>query len=241
MPRLSLLMSAVALALATALPAAAQSLDAQYALSLRGVTGGTIAIRGRTSGGSYSVSAAAKATGLVGSLVKYAFEGSAEGRVSGGRYTSSVYREREDDDGERTGSVTRFRGTTPSSVTFDPPRPPRPYDIDPTAQRGVIDPLTALYAILQPVAPGNACGQRYELFDGRHVSRMSLGAARAASDGTITCTGEYRRLRGYSAEELAERPTVVLTFTYAPIGAGQVQISEIRSSTKLGNAVLRRK
>ncbi|WP_292288904.1 DUF3108 domain-containing protein, partial [Marivita sp.] len=138
-------------ALLAAAPAFAQGMDATYDLSLRGITGGAIALRGRDQGGSYSVSSAAKATGLVGALVKYGYEGRAQGRIRGGRYVSTEYTEIEVDDGERTSAVTRFSGTTPASVTFDPPRAPEPHDIDPTAQRGVIDPLTALYAVLQPV------------------------------------------------------------------------------------------
>ncbi|TFL19805.1 DUF3108 domain-containing protein [Jannaschia formosa] len=227
--------------LLAAAPVHAQGMDATYDLSLRGVTGGTIALRGRDQGGSYSVSSAAQATGLVGSLVKYGYEGSARGRIRNGRYVSSEYTEVEIDDGERTASVTRFDGTTPASVTFDPPRAPEPHDIDPTAQRGVIDPLTALYAVLQPVDPARACNVAYDTFDGRHVARLTIGPPSAAADGTLTCQGEYLRLRGYSAKDLERRPNALMTFTLTPVDGGRVQVSEIRSRTRLGDAVLRRR
>ncbi|MDB2407507.1 DUF3108 domain-containing protein [Jannaschia sp.] len=222
-------------------PVAAQGMDATYDVSLRGVTGGTIALRGRDQGGGYSISSAAQATGVVGSLVKYGYEGRAQGSIRGGRYVSTEYTEIEVDDGERTSAVTRFNGGTPSGVTFDPPRAAEPHDIDPRAQRGVVDPLTALYAVLQPVDPGRACNARYDTFDGRHVARLSIGAPTAGADGTLTCQGEYVRLRGYSAKSLARRPNAQMTFTLTPVAGGRVQVSEIRSRTALGDAVLRRR
>ncbi len=230
------------LATVLALPAAAETtLDAQYTLSLRGVTGGAIAMHATEDGGGYAVSSRAESTGLVGSLLAYSFEGATQGRVAGGRHTPERYSETEVDDGERTVAMTRFAGDTPRDVTFTPPRDPAPWDIDPAAQSGVIDPMTALYRVLRPTEPAGACNQSYLLFDGRHVSRIALGAPQAASDGTLSCAGEYRRLRGYDPEKLAEQPVVALTFTYAPIAGGRVQVSEIRSPTRLGDAVLRRR
>ncbi|MGB3409062.1 MAG: DUF3108 domain-containing protein [Jannaschia sp.] len=232
---------ALPLALAIApMPLRAQGMDAQYTVSLRGITGGTIALRGQDSGATYSVSAAARASGLVGSLVKYAYDATAQGRIAAGQYVSGIYEEREDDDGERTASVTRFDGTTPASVTFTPPRAPQPWDIDPTEQRGVVDALTALYQVLRPVARQDACNASFETFDGRHVARLSLGAAQVGTDGAITCRGEYRRLRGYSAEDLERRPNAELTFVYDAVADGRVQVREIRSRTRLGDAVMRR-
>ncbi|MCK0167925.1 DUF3108 domain-containing protein [Jannaschia sp. S6380] len=231
----------LALLLLTCLPAAAATtLDARFDLSLRGVTGGQIAIRAEETGGTYAVTARASATGLVGRLVRYGYEGQAEGRV-GRTHRPTRYSEVEMDDGERTVATTRFQGNRPIDVTFDPPRTARDHDIDPTAQSGVIDPLSALYLIMRPTLPTGACGQRHSLFDGRHVSRLSLGPARTDADGTIRCDGEYRRLRGYAPEKMAERPVVPLQFAYAPTGAGLVEIVEIRSPTRLGDAVLRRR
>lgn len=219
---------------------AATTLDARFDLSLRGVTGGQIAIRADETGGHYAVDATASATGLIARLVRYGYEGHAEGRIAGG-HRPTLYSETERDDGTRTVATTRFRGDRPVAVSFEPPRQPRGHDIDPAAQRGVIDPLSALYLLLRPTAPAGACGRQHTLFDGRHVSRLSLGPARPAADGTIRCAGEYRRLRGYAPDKMAERPVVPLSFLYAPAGEGTVQVEEIRSPTRLGDAVLRRR
>ncbi|WP_299820674.1 DUF3108 domain-containing protein [uncultured Jannaschia sp.] len=231
----------VTLLLAAAFPAQAQELDARYDLSLRGITGGQIALAGRQEGAGYSVGAEAKATGLVGTLLKYGYEGRARGQYVAGRPVSQSYSEIENDDGERTEADVAFRGTRPAAVTFTPPREPRDHDIDPTAQRGVIDPLSALYDVMRPTTPSRACNRRYDLFDGRHVSRLTLGQPAAGADGTIRCAGEYRRIAGYAPERLAERPVVRLDILYAPAGPGAVAVSEVRSPTRFGDAVLRRR
>lgn len=232
---------ALVAALTLAAPAAAQGMDAQYTLSFRGLTGGQIGMRATETGDSYAVSAVARSSGIAGALAAYTYEGQAQGAVAGGRPVPTRYAEREDDDGEVTGSVIRFRGGAPRDVTFAPPREPRPHDVDPATVRGVVDPLTGLYLVLRDTDPSGACDQRHELFDGRHVSRLTLGPAQVSADGTIRCAGEYRRVAGYSPGDMERRPATPLAFVYGPAGGDRVRVTEVRSPTGLGEAVLRRR
>ena len=149
------------LAVVLALPAAAQTLQAQLDVSFRGLTGGSIGISARESGGRYSVAAHGRPTGVMGALVDYSYDGETRGIVSGDRYLSESYHEVELDRGERTVATTTFRDGRVTGVTFTPPRTPEPYDLDPTAQSGVIDTLTALYLLLKPTQPDQACGQQF--------------------------------------------------------------------------------
>lgn len=241
MTRLPLLRLLVFLACA-ALPAAAETtLDAQFDVSFRGVTGGQIAIKATESGGKYIVVSQGRPTGVIAAIVNYQYDGTSRGVVRGGRHAVTTYEERELDDGELTGATMEFRGGRPTGVTFNPPRDPKPWDIEPTAQSGVIDTLSALYLIVRATDPSGACNQRYDLFDGRHISRLTLTAAQTGDGGTIRCAGEYRRLRGYSPEEMAKRAVVPMTVIYGPAGGGQVQVTEIRATSRLGDAVLRRR
>lgn len=224
-----------------AAPASAQEMDARYTLSMRGLSGGQIGLRAKETSDSYAVSVGATSSGLVGVFAPYRFEGQSQGRIVNGRHVSTRYSEKEDDGGEITESITRFSGTTPAEVTFTPPRAPRPYDIDPRAQSGVVDPLTGLYLVLRDTLPAGACNQSHDLFDGRHVSRLALGPAQAAADGTIRCAGEYRRIAGYRPKQMAERQVTPLTFLYVPVGNGSVRVTEVRSPTGYGEAVLRRR
>lgn len=241
MPRPTILRLLALLACA-ALPAAAETtLDARFDVSFLGVTGGQIAIKATESGGNYVVVSQGRPTGIMGALVDYQYDGTARGVVRGGRHAATTYEERELDDGELTGATMRFRGGRPTGVTFNPPRDPRPWDIEPTAQSGVIDTLSALYLVLRPTDAAGACNQRYDLFDGRHVSRLSLGAAQMGDGDTIRCAGEYLRLRGYAPEEMEKRSRVPMTVVYGPTGDDQVEVTEIRAASRLGDAVLRRR
>lgn len=233
---------ATTLLMLTALPALAQdALEARFDVSFRGLTGGQIAISANERGGAYVVTAQGRPTGVMGALVKYQYDGTARGTVRGGRHAVTSYEERELDNGDLTGAKMTFRAGRPTRVTFDPPRPPEPWDIEPTAQSGVIDTLSALYLLVRATEVSGACNQSYDLFDGRHVSRMTLNAPQAGADGGIVCSGEYRRLRGYSPEEMAKTPSVPMTVLYAPSGDGRVQVTEIRATSRLGDAVLRRR
>lgn len=221
--------------------AAAQGMDAQYTLSFRGLTGGQIGMRATEQGGTYAVSSAARSTGFAGALAAYGYEGQAQGTIEGGRHVSTGYSEREEDGDEVTASVTRFRDGAPQEVTFTPPRDPRPWDIDPAGVVGVVDPLTGMYLVLRDVDPAGACDQSHEMFDGRHVSRITMGPAQAAADGTIRCVGEYRRIAGYSPRDMEKRAASPLTFLYGPAGGGRVRVTEVRAPTGFGEAVLRRR
>ncbi|SDY77693.1 Protein of unknown function [Jannaschia faecimaris] len=233
---------AAAFTILTALPAFAQStLDAKFDVSFRGIVGGQIAISANEKGGAYVVSAQGRPTGVIGAIVEYQYDGTARGIVRGGRHAVTTYEEQELDSGELTGAKMRFRNGRPTGVTFDPPRAPEPHDIDPTAQSGVIDTLSALYLMVRATAPDRACNQRYDLFDGRHVSRLTLGAAQVGDDGTISCAAEYLRLRGYTPEEMTKRSRVPMTVIYGPADFGRVQVTEIRATSRLGDAVLRRR
>ncbi|CUH40115.1 hypothetical protein JSE7799_02844 [Jannaschia seosinensis] len=224
-----------------AMHAAAEELSARYDLSIRGITGGQITLGARMTDDAYSVASQAGATGLIGRLVRYGFEGRAQGRVAGDTLRSRTYTEVEVDDGERTVTETTFRDTRPVAVSVTPERAPEPWDIAPTEQAGMSDPLTALFSVMRPVPAREACAQVHDLFDGRHVSRLTLGPARARDGGGVVCDGEYRRLRGYEPRKMAEQPVVALTFLYAPTEDGRVQVDEIRSPTRFGDAVLRRR
>ena len=243
MPRPTIAAAILSAAIATLLaapPAAAQSLDARFDISFRGITGGQIALSATESDGAYVVLAQGRPTGLASALVDYRYDGTARGTVRDGRYTVGTYEERELDGGEETNATIAFDDGRPTAVTFDPPRAPEPWDIDPTAQSGVIDSLSALYQLVKPTPREGACDKRYDLFDGRHVSRLTLDAPEPGDGGTIACSGEYLRIAGYDPEEMANSARVPMTVIYGPAEAGLLQVVEIRAASRLGDAVLRR-
>ncbi len=80
---------------------------------------------------------------------------------------------------------------------------------------GTVDPLTALYATLRDVDAGQECKIKLPMFDGRHSSQIVLGKPTVKGNAD-PCTGEYRRLAGFSDKEMAEKQRFAFTLTYAP-------------------------
>ncbi|WP_243612509.1 DUF3108 domain-containing protein [Shimia aestuarii] len=100
--------------------------------------------------------------------------------------------------------------TTPPRVlqSLAPPASP----ITPAALAETIDPLTLLWLTLrdQKTVP---CPPQRRHFDGTRVASVDF-PRQTRTDRTITCHGTYRRLFGYSAEELSERQSAPLSVTY---------------------------
>ena len=160
---------------------AAQGMDAQYTLTLSGITGGQIAIRGRDDGATYAVSSAARASGLVGSLVKYEFEGAGAGPHRRRPLRQlRLHRERGRRRRRHRLGHAFLRHHAGLRHLHTAPRP-RTMGHRAYGTRGVVDPLTALYAVLQPVAPAERLPRQL-----RHVRRAAgfaprLGIAAPAS------------------------------------------------------------
>ena len=228
------------LPLVLALPAGAEPYSARFDLSLRGVTGGQMAVSGDEGGGRYAVSAAARPTGIAGRIVRKGYEGRASGRIAGGALRPEAYIEVETEDGAATRTELRLRGGRVADVSVAPAPEPEPWDVDPAALRGVGDPLTALYSVIRPQPASGACGRAIDVFDGRRVARLTLGPPRTA-EGGFACAARYDRRAGYSAEELAERDGTRFEVIFATRPDGRVEVVEMRAPTSLGTAVLRRR
>jgi hypothetical protein len=219
------------LALASAAPAVAASGEASYDLSVRGIDAARMVISGREEGGRYAVTARVRSTGLLSLLTDLRYDVTTQGAFGPGRWRPSRYRERDEDD-----TVEVTWGSTVSSVRT-PPRD-RPRDVDPAAQRGAVDPLTALWATLRPQPAGSACNLTLQVYDGSRSGTFRLGAPQAAGGG-LRCAGSYRRTGGYSAEELQEGRDFDFTVVLEPAGDGLVRGSEVRMQTTYGPAALR--
>jgi len=146
---------------------AAHAQDRQsFGVTVAGVNAGTLTLVSREAGGTYEVQGAAQSTGLVGAFARLRVDASAQGRVNGNRYAPSAYVERRTDrDGTATKRI-RYRSGTPQ-VTEDPPDTDRkPYHAAAAGQRGTVDPLTILFALLRDRPRPLACALDLRLYDG---------------------------------------------------------------------------
>ena len=231
----------IAALLIPALARADQSDAIRFDVILRGIKAGELRIDGRIEGGSYTAKGVMETTGLAAMMRKIRYTAASQGSTRDTRFTPERYSETaERGNGTRRDFEIRYQAGTPVSVASNPPRQPKDRDVDPAAQGGTIDPLTALYAVLRDVAPGEACKLDVKMFDGARRSQVQLAAPKAAGQG-VTCAGEYRRLEGFSAREMAEKSRFPFTLTYAPTADGRLRVVEISTDTILGKGHLKRR
>ncbi|MEZ5911568.1 MAG: DUF3108 domain-containing protein [Paracoccaceae bacterium] len=243
MPQLRPFRAALVLIAALALPVKAladQTDKATFSLEIKGLSAGRLTFSGKEQGGSYAVAGRLESAGLVSLIRKIRYDARAHGRVSGTVYTPSRYEEDADTGKRQSQSVMEYRGGVPQVKVYNPPRDPRPGDVDPASQGGTVDPLTALYATLRDVPRDQACNLTLTLFDGRRRSQLVLAPAEAAGDA-ITCAGEYRRLAGFSEKDMAEKSRFPFRLIYEDAGNGTVRVSEVTMDSLYGKARLKRR
>ncbi len=236
----NLCLVAAAAFLAAGPSAADQTDQAIFDLSLRGIRAGMLTVSGATEGKSYAASGTLKTTGIVGAIRRIRYDAKAAGRVTGERFTPVRYEERADTGKRQSESVMEYKSGVPQVKVYNPPRDPKADGLEPAQMGGTVDPLTALYATVRDVPPDKACELKVVLFDGERQSQVVLGRPQAEGDG-VTCAGEYRRLKGFSAGDMAEKSRFPFRLTYAPTENGMLRVVEISMDTLYGKGTLKRR
>ena len=229
-----------ALCLAAAQAPAAMAEQVQFDLVLRGITAGRLTYDGAISGSSYAVAGRLQTAGLAALLKQVRYDATAKGSVSGSRYTPSGYTEKADTGKRQSESVMAYRRGVPQVTDYKPARTVRDYDIDPATQGGTVDPLTALFATLRDVDAGQECATSLKLFDGRRASRLTTSNRKVAGNN-VTCVGEYRRVAGFSPEDMSEKVSFPFTLTYSPAADGKMRVTEVSMDTIYGKGRLVRR
>lgn len=222
------------LALSVGVPTRADQKDAAvFDISIRGISAATLQLGGSIEGRGYAAAGVLKSSGILGMLKRIRYDANVSGSFIKGRFTPGRYVEKADTGKRQSEAVMAYRRGVPQVKSYNPPRPPGQDGLDPATQGGTVDPLTALYAVLRDVPVAEACTVKVFLFDGRRRSQVVLTAPKASGD-TITCRGEYRRLEGFSPEDMAEKSRFPFTLTYVPAANGMVHVSEIAMDTLYG-------
>lgn len=231
--------SLIAAALILVVPLAARAepvaQSASYDIVMKGFTVATLGFTGTEDDGRYDVKGKLASAGLVAFLKKISYDASASGAVASGRYTPSRYSEKADTGKRVSEAVMEYRAGVPQLKVYNPPRPPKPQDVDPATQGGTVDPLTALFATMRDAEPGQECDRVLNMFDGKRASRLTLGKPQS-SDGTVICAGEYRRIAGFTAEDMAEKSRFPFTLTYGAGPDGKMQVVEVAMDSLYGRA-----
>lgn len=225
--------------LAAPAPAGAQQRDqGTFELAIRGITAGRLSFDGKIDGKSYAVVGKLHSSGILAMLRKIRFDAAASGRLRSGAWRPLRYEEVADTGRRQSRSRLEYVDGVPREM-LKASRAGVPNYVDPATQGGTVDPLTALFAMLRTVKVAEACKLKLVMFDGARRSQISLSAAEVTGE-VMSCSGDYRRLKGFSEAEMAEKRRFAFRVTYEPAGDGMVRISQIALETLYGRALLTR-
>lgn len=231
---------AALLAASPGLATANQTDEIVFDLTLKGIRAGKLAINGKIEGNGYGVSGILQSSGILAALRKVRYDATAAGTVTGTVFRPARYRA-VSDTGKRHSEVElAYEGGVPAVLTYLPERKPRAGDISAADQAGTIDTLTALYAVTRTIPAAEACTFSATMFDGRRRSQVTLSAPEKTDSG-VTCAGEYRRIAGFSASDMAEKVRFPFRLTYAPAGDDMLRVVEISMDTLYGKGALKRR
>ncbi len=243
MPRPRHLLLALLLALAAAQTARAagneQRDEAVFDFYVKGFRVGLLVFAGVQSGDYYAVNGRFATAGLASLIKTIRYDATVHGTVSGDTYRPDAYELTTHRGKRQTVQTIGFRNGTPQAPVENPPHAPDPEAVNPATQTGAVDALTAIYATLRKLPEDKACQGTLTIYDGVRRATLTLWPADGPK-GVLACGGEYRRVAGYSKEDMAE-PVFPFRMSYAPTRSGEVEVSEIDMSSIYGRASLKRR
>ena len=241
--RHAILCGLVAVVLALPAPARSDALalpdEIRFDVSLRGLPVGVLRLGTVQAPGRYAASARLETVGVARVVRDVRFEASVQGQLQAGRPRPLRYVEDVNTGRRESRTEMVWEGGVPRVLSTRPERTPEPWHLDPASQGGTLDPMTVILSVLVDVRPDQACRLDLPLFDGRRRGQVVLAQARPNGDG-IDCVGVFRRVAGYSDEELAERRDFPFRLTYAPLDNGALRVVAMEADGQLGTARLRR-
>ena len=211
-----------------------------FTMSIRGISGGTVTLARTEANGGYAVTAKIAPSGLIRRIRNFSYRGSANGRLSGGVFAPDRYEERADTGRRQSEVVLVYADGVPEVARYVSDREAAPDTPAPETQGGTLDPLTAIHALLRDRSLAEGCAMRVVIFDGRRRSHIILEPA-ASDDGTTRCTGEYRRLQGFTAREVSRHLAFPIQIVLDPLGADMLRVRQVSFQSLYGTAALNRR
>lgn len=188
------LVATLLLSLAPAGSAHGDTASSTFSVRLYGAPVGRMVIAANTGGGGYAAKGEFRTTGLVGLLARVRFTMSARGQGAPLAMRTQSYTE-DLDTGFRTSAASIRFGSTDARI----------------------DPLTALVAALVDRPADKGCRYDGQTFDGTRSMRIQIREGAANAD-ELVCTGQLKRLAGYTTEEMAEATTFPFSVEFTRSG-----------------------
>ncbi|WP_422047744.1 DUF3108 domain-containing protein [Shimia sp.] len=217
-----------------AAPAARAESHAQlWSVHAFGIKVGELTLAVDETDNAYEGSGSFRTTGLAGILRSIRFTVSGQGTQAGqnlrpARYDGYI------NTGKRVSETSLQAQNSLLIKTKGAQDPATP--IAPSATKGALDPMSMMWLSLRDQTDQTLCQIEQTQFDGTRLVRITL-KTRASQGNSVTCSGTYDRIGGYSEEELTELKTSPLSVTYERDGdlwrAREVQLTSRHGKAKL--------
>ncbi|TYO89160.1 DUF3108 domain-containing protein [Oceanicella actignis] len=239
-------LAAAALAIAApaphAAPAAAApeaSVAARFDVHFGGIRAGEVSVTLSEDGRRYSIVSRAVTAGIVGAFYDAAYDAQAQGALAPAP-KPEAFRAVGDFGGKRQQVEIAFGPLAPREVKADPPFKPKPYEIDPAVQIGVLDPLSAAATVLRPAPIANICPRSLDIFDGRRRAQITLGPPTRRDSGELRCHGRFKRVAGYRPKDM-KSPDIAFSLDFEDQPTGAARLRRVTVDTGWGLLVALRR
>tara|TARA_B100001173_G_C15835993_1_gene482566 strand:+ start:27 stop:710 length:684 start_codon:yes stop_codon:yes gene_type:complete len=210
-------------------PVSAGSGQQKFSIYITGLKIGELTYAVNTKGTNYAVRGIIKATGLVGAIAKYNLDATAFGRVRKGNYRTQKYTETSDN-GKRISTKKMIYKNGIPNLTYSEPL--KDYWAKPSEQKGTVDPITAIMALLADQPLETECRLAMDIYDGARRFSIKL-SEKIASDDKLSCKGNYKKIDGYSKKEWSQGDGFSFELKFV-LKDGIYKVDRLVMSTKRG-------
>jgi len=212
-----------------------------FDLYFGGIRAGELALDMQFDGGGYAAKSYASSAGIVGAFYEAFFEAEATGALpSAKRPRPRRFAAKTSFDDDRQDLTIHFGLLGPKKVESDPPYKKKSYEINPTAQLGVLDPLSAAVALFAPARPEDLCNRNVSVFDGRHRIAIKFKTPKLQKN-QIRCDAVFTRVAGFKPKLMKKQTDFPFRVYFEPWDDGLARLRQVVVETSYGTAVALRR
>lgn len=208
-----------------------------YDLYLGGIKAGEMVIGVWVGADSYRGEAALQTAGVAALLYKASFTAEIAGAVEAGHLTPGRFAAQSAMSDKDQFVEMLFSAGAPATVNAEPAFIPKPWEIDPAAQFGTLDPISAAITALAPRPPEEICNRTEEIFDGRRRYAVELGPPEP-HQGRIRCHATYRRIAGFKPKLMNRQTEFPFDVWYEVKPDGLAHLKRAAGESIFGLAVI---